>query len=164
MNVDQLKRRVERSEQLMEGRLEQADLHRTQLGRRWREAWTPGRIVIAGLVGGFLVARVRPLRGAGSVPVSRWLELATSLSGLFATFKAASAADSAETAATEANDATDTAEAVVEEAVATQAAPATGTGGVAAAGATVSDGRRRPEPAWDRAPTPAEAATEISER
>lgn len=171
MNVDQLKRRVERSEQLMEGRVEQASFHRAQLGKRWRETWTPGRIVIAGLVGGFLVARVRPLRGVGSVPVSRWLQLATSLSGLFASLKASSAAESAETAAneaaTEAGDAADATEAAIEDAADRQTPSSESTTAVAKAAATratVSDGRRRAEPRWEQPPPPAEAATEISER
>lgn len=164
MNFNQLRRRVERSEQLVEGRMQQASLHRAQLGKRWREAWTPGRIVIAGLVGGFLMARARPMRGVGAVPVSRWLQLATSLSGLFASLKAATAAQTAETAATEASDAADTAEAVAGGEPAPRAVGAPADAAADVARPSVSDGRRRPEPRWEQAPPPAEAATEISER
>ena len=68
MNFDALKRRVERSERLVEGRIELASVHRTRLGQQWREAWTPGRIIVIGLVGGFLVARARPIiRGSSQV-------------------------------------------------------------------------------------------------
>ena len=45
------------------------------------EAWTPGRIVIAGLVSGFLVGRAEPCGGRTSGSL---MQLATMLSGLFA--------------------------------------------------------------------------------
>lgn len=167
MNFDALKRRVERSERLVEGRIEQASEHRARLGRQWRQAWTPGRIIVIGLVGGFLVARARPLRTLGAVSATRWVQLATSVSGLVAALQAAWAAQTAESAAKDAEGAADTATAVAVEA----AAPA-GTApqvpvdavGAAAEPPPVSARPRRRDPQWDTAPSPAEAATEVSER
>ena len=71
MNFEALKRRVERSERLVEGRIEQASAHRASLGRAWQQAWTPGRIIVIGLVGGFLAARARPWRALGAVSAIR---------------------------------------------------------------------------------------------
>ena len=67
----------------------------------WRDAWTPGRIVIAGLAAGFLVGRARPLRIASGGGV---LQLLTALSGLLAS-------GSAQAAAAQAGDAADAVEA-----------------------------------------------------
>ncbi|MCR6663290.1 MAG: protein sip-5 [Luteimonas sp.] len=161
MNFEALKRRVERAEQLVDGRIAKTGEHRARLGQAWQQAWTPGRIIVVGLVGGFLVARANPLRALGSVSTTRWVQLATSVSGLFASLKAAYAAETAEAAATEAEGAAETAGAVAEEAATVQAGAADAE---APARASVSDGRRRPDTQWDSAPRPAEAATEESER
>lgn len=162
MNFEAIKRRVERAEQLVEGRFAQTHGHRVAFGQRWREAWTPGRIILAGLLGGVLVARARPLRTLGAVSGTRWIQLATSVSGLVASLKAAQSAAFAETAASgaeaAAEDAAGTVEAAVDEdAVAADSASAPAQG-------TVSDGRRRPDTPFDTEPRPAEAATELSER
>ena len=165
MNFEGLRCRVERAEGLFQGRIEQVRGHRLRLDGEVRKAITPGRILIAGLLGGFLVARARPMRSIRAVSATKWIQLASSLSGLMASLKAAYAAETAETAAEEAEHAADTAEAVAEET------------GVAAAGATspspaaeeqhaphaVSDARRRPDAPFEREPRPAEAATELSE-
>lgn len=167
MNFEALKRRVERAEQLVDGRLARTTGHRAALKQRWREAWTPGRIVLAGLLGGVLLARARPLRTLGAVSSTRWIQLATSLSGLLASLKAAQKAASAEAAANDAEDAAADAAGTVE------AVAADGADAVPAADATppgdraprtVSDGRRRPDTQWEAEPRPAEAATELSER
>ena len=62
----------------------------------WRESWTPGRIVVAGLASGFIVGRASPMRVAGSGGV---LNLATALAGIFAGTGAQAAAKEAEGAA-----------------------------------------------------------------
>ena len=167
MNFDALKRRVERSERLVEGRIAQASEHRARLGGQWRQAWTPGRIIVIGLVGGFLVARARPMRTLGAVSATRWVQLATSLSGLFAALQAAWAAQTAESAAKDAEGAADTATAVAGDVAATAGtAPpmSADTGDAAVELPPVSARPRRPDPQWDAAPSPAEAATEVSER
>ncbi|TWT19060.1 protein sip-5 [Luteimonas marina] len=167
MNFEGLKRRVERAEQLVDGRIVQTTGHRAALGQRWREAWTPARIVIAGLLGGVLVAKARPLRTLGAVSGTRWVQLATSLSGLLASLKAAQSAESAEAAASGAEDAAaeaaDTVEAVAGDEAGAPPPPAPQAGDDAAPHA-VADRRRRPDAQWDSEPRPAEAATELSER
>lgn len=145
MKFERLQHRVERAEQLVEGRAMQTQAHWRTLSQVWRDSWTPGRIVIAGLVSGFLAGRAEPLR---SMNGARWLQMVGSLSSLFATVQAATAAD-------QATEAADTAQAVQEEQEATQAYPPE-------------------EPLVDetfdekelplRQPMPAEAATEMSER
>lgn len=166
MNFEALKRRVQRAEQLAERRSAQAQAQRAQLKQSWREAWTPGRIVVIGLVGGFLFSRARPLRTLGAVSTTRWVQLATSVSGLFASLKAAQAADTAETAAADASHAADTADAVAEDAGMATGATRAGTdaGDDTPPARAVSDGRRRPDAPFDAPPRPAEAATEVSER
>ena len=67
-----------------------------QVKTTWRESWTPGRIVIAGLASGFLVGRAQPLKLAGSGGL---LNLVTALSGMLASGSAQVAAESAEQAA-----------------------------------------------------------------
>lgn len=168
MNFDALRRRVERAEQLVDGRIAQTGAHREALGRRWREAWTPGRILLAGLVGGLLVGRARPMRAFAAVSATRWIQLATSVSGLLASLKAAQSAASAETAASDAEtaaaDAAGTVEAAVGEGVAAEVAPEAEAEAEDAAPRTVSDARRRPDARFESEPRPAEAATELSER
>ena len=92
MKLEALKRRVARSEQLLAGRIQQSADQRVRLGEQWRQAWTPGRIIVIGLIGGFLIARARPMRALGAVSATRWVQLATSVSGLVAALQAAWAA------------------------------------------------------------------------
>ena len=57
MNFKQLQRRVERGETLVEGRLQQTRECQGRMTREWREAWTPLRIVVAGLASGLIMGR-----------------------------------------------------------------------------------------------------------
>ena len=50
MNFEGLKNRVDRAEALVEGRLIQTGDRYSALKSSWRQAWTPSRIVIAGLL------------------------------------------------------------------------------------------------------------------
>lgn len=164
MNFEGLKSRVERAEVLFHGRIEQVRCHRARLDSNVRQAITPGRILVAGLLGGFLVARVRPMRSIRAVSATKWIQLASSLSGLMASLKAAHAAETAEGAAEEAEHAADTAEAVAEDTgVAAGAAASPVTATEPPAPRAVSDARRRPDAPFAREPRPAEAATELSE-
>lgn len=148
MKFEQLQHRVQRAEQLVEGRTVQTLAQWRTLKQAWRDGWTPGRIVIAGLVTGFITGRSEPLR---AMTGARWLQMVGSLSSLFASVQAATAAGQASEAADQAGDAADTAQAVQQE----------------AAGAAYPE-----EPLIDEqyddtpvvAPRPAEAATEVSER
>lgn len=150
MNFESLQRRVERAEQLVEGRALQTQNHWNQFKTNWRDAWTPGRIVIAGLVTGFLSGRAEPMR---AMTGAKWLQMVGSLSSLFASVQAATAADEASTAADEASHAADSAQAVQEE-----------------SDDVAYPEERRVDEAFDRPdivvtqPRPAEAATELSER
>ena len=136
MNYQQLQRRVERAERLVEGRQQQTRDHWATLKTNWREGWTPARIIAAGLVGGFVSGRAEPLRALSG---ARMLEMVGAVSGLFASAQATFAAEHAGQAA-------DTAEPVASDAGAVTAAAA--------------ENRAEPEPI---APRPAEAATELSE-
>ena len=138
MKFERLQHRVERAEQLVEGRAMQTQAHWRTLSQVWRDSWTPGRIVIAGLVSGFLAGRAEPLR---SMNGARWLQMVGSLSSLFA--------------ADQATEAADTAQAVQEEQEATQACPPE---------EPLVDETFDEEELPLRQPMPAEAATEMSER
>ena len=96
MRFEKLLQHVQRAEQRVELRATHAQLQWVTLKQAWREGWTPGRIVIAGLASGFLVGRAKPLRMAGSGGL---LNLVTALSGLFASAGAQAAAENAEQAA-----------------------------------------------------------------
>lgn len=144
MNFDALKRRVERSERVVEGRALQTQTHWQSLTTTWRDSWTPARIVIAGLISGFVIGRSDPMLALGKLGAlsssgPRWLQLIGTLSGLFASLQASTAAEQAADKADE---------------VATDAA---------AQAPSAADMPAMPaEPAV--APRPAEAATELSER
>lgn len=68
-----------------------------QLKATWLAGWTPGRIVVAGFVSGFVVGKAEPARrvarGGGT------LQLLSALAGLFAGGSAQAAAGEAEQAA-----------------------------------------------------------------
>ena len=172
MNFEQLKVRVERSERLVEGRLEQTRAHATALKTTWRDSWTPSRIVIAGLVSGFLVGRSRPtraLRRIGKLGGPHWIQLIGTLSGLFASLQSTFAAATAQDAAETAGDTAVRVDAAVSDPgtglPADAAAPPAATAVTAEPEAVPpADRRRRPDPVWDAPPRPAEAATELSER
>jgi hypothetical protein len=144
MRFEQLKQRVTRREQLLEGRLQQTRDQWQTLTTTWRESWTPLRIVVAGLISGFVVGRSDPVQTLGKLGAlggsgTKILQLVATLSGLFASVQASSAADQAEHAADKADVAAD---------AAVQAPH------IAAA----------PPEQVVVAPRPAEAATELSER
>ena len=109
MGFDALITKVQQAEAALESRERQTGEQWRQCKLAWRRAWTPGRIVVAGLAAGFLVGRTRPLKLAGSGGL---LNLVTALSGLLAS-------GSAQAAAAEAGEAADAAE----HATATSAPP-----------------------------------------
>ena len=166
MGFEQLIEKVTQAEHALEARERSVGADWRQFKHSWRAAWTPGRIIVIGLVGGFLVARARPMRTLGAVSATRWVQLATSLSGLFAALQAAWAAQTAESAAKDAEGAADVATAVAGEAADTGTVPqaAVGAEDEGTDPPSVSARPRRRDPQWDTAPSPAEAATEVSER
>ena len=168
MRFEKLLEEVQRAERRVESRIVHTQSNWQALKTTWRESWTPGRILAIGLAGGFLFARACPLRSLGRVSATRWIQLATSLSGLMASLKAAHAAQSAEAAAGDAEsaaeDAAQTVEAAAEGDHTAVAAHDTRDHAEVPLAQAVSDGRRRPDTQWDAQPRPAEAATELSER
>src|SRR5690606_8659071 len=101
MGFDALIAKVQQAEAALEARERHTGAQWRQLKASWRAAWTPGRIVLAGLGAGFLVGHAKPLRLAGSGGA---LQLLTTLAGLFA-------GGSAQVAAEQAGDAAQAAEA-----------------------------------------------------
>lgn len=102
MSFEQLIAKVEQAERALEAQERRTAAGFRQLASSWRESWTPGRIVIAGAVSGFLVGRARPLR---MVDGGNALQMIGALAGLFAGGQAQAAADEAEQAAGNAQDA-----------------------------------------------------------
>ena len=107
MSFDALIEKVHQAEQALEAseRRTSEDWQRFKLA--WRDSWTPGRIVVAGLVAGFAVGRARPLRAASGGGV---LQMITALSGLMASGSAQVAAEHADVAAGAAGEAANAAE------------------------------------------------------
>ncbi len=143
MRFEKLLQHVQRAEQRVELRALHTETQWTTLKQAWRAGWTPGRIVIAGIVSGFLVGRAEPLR---ALTGARWMQMFSAVSSLLATAQAAAAAEQAEQAADTAQDVQDQAEGMAEAE------------------------EPRVDQAFDEddivvtAPRPAEAATELSER
>lgn len=177
MRFERLRDEVERAERRVETRLLRVRTNWRVMATTWREAWTPGRLLVLGLAGGALIAFARPLgrlgkvgRAGGGIPLARWIQLATSISGLVTALRARHAAESAQDAADDAGQVAEDAAETVD--VATGAAPAAAAASAQRAGpatepvvvGSVSDARRRPEPPWTGEPRAAEAATEVSER
>ena len=142
MRFEKLLQHVQRAEQRVELRANHAQLQWATLKQAWRAGWTPGRIVIAGLVSGFLAGRTEPLRAMNG---ARWMQMFTAVSSFLATAQAAAAAETAEQAA-------DTAQEAQEQA------------NVQADEEPLVDEAFDEDEIVVTAPRPAEAATELSER
>ena len=102
MSFDQLIHKVTQAEDALEAQERRVAADWRQLKASWRAGWTPGRIVIAGLISGFLLGRVEPLRAVAKG--SNAMQLITMLSSLFAGGSAQVAASQAEHAAATAED------------------------------------------------------------
>ena len=97
MSFDKLIVKVTQAEDALEAHERRVGADLRQLKRSWKATWTPARIVIAGVVGGFLVGRAEPLRSAargGSV-----VRIVSMLGTVFAGTSARQAATEAEHAA-----------------------------------------------------------------
>lgn len=181
MRFRRLRDDVVMAERRVEVRVLRAQANWRVLGTVWREAWTPSRILVAGVAGGLLIAFSRPLGrlgnlgNLGGIPAARWIQLATSLSGLVTAVRARHAAESAETAAEDAGQAAEEAADTVDATAGAAAGPARDPNPSPEPtpaperrpeppGVSVSDARRRPEAPWSGEPRAAEAATEVSER
>ena len=153
MKFGALQRRVRRCEQVVTVRMGETQDHWGTLSQVWRQGWSPLRIVVVGLAGGFIAGK---LEVPGKVNGARWLQMVGSVSNLFASAQAAFATAMAAQAAATADDAAEEADDASEHAQA--AASAAGT-----RPAPAPQPQAAPEPEL-REPRPAEAATELSER
>ena len=163
--------KVEKAEEALEYHEQRQGAARQELKSAWRAAWTPGRILAAGLVTGFLTGRAEPLGQLGKVGGARWLQMISTVVRLFSTVAVAGAAEDAEEAAEVATAVA--AGAAGSNATADQAAPAAAAAAAAGAAAAAAvaggptDRVRAARPytgEWQTEPRPAEAATEVSER
>lgn len=106
MNFDQLIQKVQQAEDALEANERRMAANWRQLKASWRAGWTPGRIIVAGLGGGYLAGRLDPAKllakGGGLV------QIFSMLSGLIASSSAQAAAGQAEKAATSAEEVVDT--------------------------------------------------------
>lgn len=140
MNFEGLKNRVEHAETLVDGRVVQTTDRYRALSVSWREAWTPPRIVIAGLVMGFATGHLEPRRALtrlGKLGGPKSIQLLSALSGLLTSVQATVAAATAEKAAETADDAAQTADEAADN-VAAKTGGATDTQAAAAAGAAAA--------------------------
>ena len=97
MSFESLRDKVRQAETALEAKERQAAADWRQLKASWIAGWTPGRIVVAGLVSGFAVGKLEPAKKiakGGGV-----LQLLSTLSTLFAGTGAHAAAGKAEVAA-----------------------------------------------------------------
>ncbi|VXC04285.1 conserved hypothetical protein [Luteimonas sp. 9C] len=140
MNFEGLKNRVERAETLVDGRVVQTSDRYRALRTSWRDAWTPPRILIAGLVMGFATGHLEPRRALtrlGKLGGPKSIQLISALSGLLTSVQATVAAATAEKAAETADDAAQTADAAADN-VAAKTGGASATQAAAAAGAAAA--------------------------
>lgn len=149
MKFGALQRRVKRCEQVVTVRMDETQGNWGVLSQVWRQGWSPLRIVVVGVAGGFIAGK---LEVPGKVNGARWLQMVGSVSNLFASGQAAFAAAMAAHAADSADDAAEEADDAA--------------GQVAAAATPARPARQAADLREDDVlgPRPAEAATEISER
>ena len=107
MGFSKLIDKVSQAEQRLEARERDVGASWRQLKGTWRQAWTPGRIVVAGIASGFLVGRAQPLSGMCGSGV---LQMMTTLSGFIATTAAPFAMDDADMGDAETSEGGDTAD------------------------------------------------------
>lgn len=92
-SFQQLIEKVAQAEAALEAQERRVAADWRQLKASWRTGWTPGRIVIAGLVSGFVIGRVEPIKaGAKGGTI---MQMITALSGLLASVQAQAAATEA---------------------------------------------------------------------
>ena len=158
MRFELLRNRVQRAERRVETCVDSARAYRSEFGHAWRRGWTPGRIVVAGLLSGFLVGRAEPLSRVGG---TRWLQMIGTVSSMLASLRAAAASE----------EATVSADVAAQEAAAANQNVAEATGQVPAGAGAPRPGPLPAAPVAPvaphdptRAPAPAEAATDLSER
>lgn len=158
VTFEHLINKVLHAEEALERRERRVGEQTRRLKQAWKAGWTPARVLSAGLVTGFLVGRAEPLAKVGG---ARWMQMITTLSGLFSSIQAAAAASEAGDAADEAGHEADMAEGAAEAAT---GADGDGEPVIRVAPTDRVRGARPHTGEWSSQPRPAEAATEVSER
>lgn len=97
MSFDKLILKVTQAEDALEAHERRVAANLRQLKASWLAGWTPGRIVIAGVVSGFFFGRAEPLKAVAKG--GNAMQVITMLSGLFAGSSAHTASEDAEQAA-----------------------------------------------------------------
>ena len=151
MRFELLRQRVQRAERRVAASLDRMELHRREFGAAWRRGWTPGRIVIAGLLSGFLVGRAEPLSRVGG---TRWLQMLGTVSTMLASLRAAAASE----------EAGESADVAAEQAASANQNVAEATGQAPPVPPATPAPAASQDPLGARPPAPAEAATDVSER
>ena len=100
MSFNKLINKVSQAEDAVEANERRVGADLRQLKESWASLWTPGRIVIAGLAAGFLIARAEPVRtvarsGGLLRSASALMSWVSGLSAALVADKAADAADDA---------------------------------------------------------------------
>lgn len=96
MNFEKLKNKVDQAENTVEANERRVGADLRQLRDSWTAMWSPGRIIVAGLAGGFLIGRAEPLKTVARS--GGLLRMTSTLMTLFSGATAASAASDAQAA------------------------------------------------------------------
>lgn len=110
----QLIQKVDQAEAALEAQERRTAADWRQLKGSWRAAWTPGRIVIAGLATGFVIGRVEPTKAVAKGGTI--MQMITALSGLLASATAQQAASQVDAVAGDVGQVADTVQAAVDPA------------------------------------------------
>ncbi|OHE84170.1 MAG: hypothetical protein A2579_10700 [Lysobacterales bacterium RIFOXYD1_FULL_69_11] len=101
MSFDKLLRKVEQAEMALEARERQYSADMRQLKRSWRLTWSPGRIVVAGLLTGFLAGRRERVSASDGTGILRVISLVSTMMASVNAKEASSEAEHAADAATD---------------------------------------------------------------
>jgi hypothetical protein len=96
MGFEALIEKVKQAESALEAQERRTSADWRQFTESWRSLWTPGRIVVAGLVSGIAMGSAEPLRRLGGGGA---LQMVSALAGIFAGGSAQAAANEAGEAA-----------------------------------------------------------------
>ncbi|QYR52834.1 hypothetical protein [Lysobacter soyae] len=96
MGFSHLKEKVDQAEKALEANERVVASDWRVFKQSWRDAWTPGRIIVAGLASGYVFGRIEPVSKSKASSIVNML---TAVGGLFASGTAKGAAIDAKNAA-----------------------------------------------------------------
>lgn len=96
MGFSHLKQKVDQAEKALEANERVVASDWRVFKQSWRDAWTPGRIIVAGLASGYVFGRIEPVSKSKASSI---LNMLTAVGGLFASGTATGAAKDAKNAA-----------------------------------------------------------------